>query len=128
MLGVYRKEAGALVELAPALLAEQQPLQAFRAWCDRFAKYGRRKHGIAEVVRAAMSAQDFQDTYWPIVNAVRQFMDACERSGEIAPGVDAEDVTQLLGCLLHLPANAEADARTGRLLALVFRGLSASGG
>ena len=116
VLAVYRKEVDALVQLAPALLVEHPPLQAFRAWCDRFVEYGRLKHGIADVVRAAMSAQDFQETYWPMVDAVRQLMGACERSGEIRPGTDAEDVTQLLGCMLHLAPTFDAEARTRRLL------------
>lgn len=125
VLGVYRKDVNALVELVPALLAECPPLEAFREWCDRFAQYGRLKHGIADVVRAAMSAQDFQETYWPIVDAVRQLMLACERSGEIPLGNDAEDFTQLLGCLLHIAPTPDGEARTRRLLALAFHGLGA---
>ena len=123
ILGVYRKEIDALVELAPTLLAEHPPLQAFRWWCDRFAQYGRKKQGIADVVHAAMSDQDFEDTYWPMVNAVRRLMEACERSGDIPPGADAEDFLQLLGCMMQIPPGSEGEARAKRLLALVFRGL-----
>ena len=123
VLGVYRKQIDALVALAPALLAEYPPIQAFRFWCDRFAEYGRRKRGIADVIRAAMSDQDFQETYWPMVGAVRQLMEACERSGEIPPGADAEDFLQLLGCMLQIAPTAEGEARATRLLALAFRGL-----
>jgi AcrR family transcriptional regulator len=125
VLGVYRREVDDLVQLAPTLLAENAPLEAFREWCDRFVQYGRVKHGIADVVRAAMSAKDFQETYWPIVGAVELLMTACQRSGSIRLGGDAEDLTQLLGCLLHIPPTPEGEARTDRLLALVFRGLLA---
>ena len=125
ILGVYRKEIDALVQLAPALLAEQPPLWAFRSWCDRFAQYGRRKHGIADVVRAAMSDQDFRETYWPMVDAVVRLMAACERSGDIPPGADAEDFLQLLGCMLQIAPTADGEARAKRLLALAFRGLGA---
>jgi AcrR family transcriptional regulator len=125
VLSVYRSEIDALVELAPVLLAEHPPLQAFRMWCDRFAQAGRRKHGIAALVRAAMSDQDFQDPYWPMVGAVRQLLEACERSGEIAPDADAEDLLQLLGCMIQIPPTPEGEARTKRLRALVFRGLGA---
>src|ERR1700753_3364158 len=45
VLGVYRKEIDALVAMVPVLLAEHPPLQAFRMWCDRLAKFGRMKHG-----------------------------------------------------------------------------------
>ena len=126
-LGVYRKEIDALVRLAPALLAEHAPLQAFRSWCDRFVQSGRMKHGIADVLRAAMTDQDFQETYWPMVDAVRQLMAASESSGEIAPGADPEDFLQLLGCMLQIAPTPEGEVRTRRLLALAFRGLAVSG-
>src|SRR3984885_13053384 len=45
VLGIYRKEIDALVALAPMLLTEHAPLQAFRMWCDRLAELGRMKHG-----------------------------------------------------------------------------------
>jgi AcrR family transcriptional regulator len=125
LLGVYRKEIDALAELAPTLLARRPPLQAFRSWCDRFAQAGKVKHGVADTLRAAMSDQDFQETYWRMVDAVRQLMEACERSGEIPPGADAEDFLQLLGCMLQIAPTPEGEARGKRLLALVFRGLGA---
>ena len=125
VLSVYRKEIDALVELAPTLLTEHPPLKAFRIWCDWFAQAGRRKHGIAALVRAAMSDQVFQDTYWPMVGAVHQLVEACEHTGEIAPGVDAEDFLQLLGCMIQIPPTPEGEARTKRLHALVFHGLGA---
>ena len=125
VLGVYRTEIDALVKLAPALLAEHPPLRAFRSWCDRFSQYGRRKHGIADVLRAAMSDRDFQETYWPMVGAVGQLMEACERSGEIPPGAGAEDFLQLLGCMLQIAPTPDGEARSKRLLALAFRGLGA---
>ncbi len=128
VLSVYRREIDALVELAPALLAENPPLQAFRTWCDRFAQAGGRKHGIAALVRAAMSDQDFQETYWPMVGAVRLLLEACERSGEIAGGTDAEDLLQLFGCMIQIPPTPEGKARVQRLHALVFHGLASGDG
>ncbi len=125
VLGVYRKEIEALVALAPALLAEHRPLRAFRIWCDQLAKFGRVKHGVADLLHAARSDQDFQETYWPMLDAVRQLMSACERSGEIRPGADAEDFLMLLGFLWQLPPTPAGEARVQRLLALVFRGLGA---
>ena len=125
VLAVYRSEVDALVRLAPALLGQHPPLAAFRIWCDLFAEYGRRKQGISEVVRAARSDQDFQETYWPMVDAVRQLINACEGSGDILFGTDPEDFTQLLGCMLHIPPNFDGEARTTRLLGLIFRGLGA---
>jgi AcrR family transcriptional regulator len=125
VLGVYRKEIDALVDLAPRLLAEHAPLKAFRMWCDRLAEFGRMKHGLADLLHAARSDKEPKETYWPLLDAVRNLMDACERSGEIRAGADAEDFLMLVGLLWRVPPTPEGEARVRRLLALAFRGLGA---
>ena len=125
VLGVYRKEIDALVDLAPRLLAERSPLQAFRLWCDRLAQFGRVKHRVADMLHAAISDQDVQETYWPMVSAVRQLMDACEGSGDIRPGASPEDFLLLLGFLWRIPPGSAGKARAKRMLTLIFRGLGA---
>ncbi len=125
VLGVYRKEVDAVVALAPKLLAKHKPLRAFRLWCDRLAQFGRVKHGVADALHAALSDRDFQETYWPMMGAVRQLMEACERSGDIRAGANPEDFLQLLGFLRQIPPSSAGEARVKRLLALIFRGLGA---
>lgn len=123
VLEVYRKEIDALAALAPTLLSRHPPLQALRTWCDRLAKFGRMMHGLADMLHAGRSQQDLQETYWPILAAVRQLLDACERSGDIRPGADAEDFLMLLGALWRIPPTPAGEARVKRLMALLFRGL-----
>ena len=124
VLGVYRKEIDTLVALAPVLLAKHPPLQAFRIWCDRLAKFGRMKYGVADIVHAATSDQDIQEkTYRPMLGAVRQLINACEDSGDIRPGSNPEDFLVLVGLLWRIPPNSAGEARVKRLLALAFRGL-----
>ncbi len=125
VLGVYRKEIDVLVALAPTLLARQPPLQAFRTWCDRLAKFGRMKYGVADIVHAATSDQDLQETYTPMLGAVRQLIHACEHSGNIDQGSDPEDFLVFVGLLWRIPPSAAGEARVKRLLALAFRGLGA---
>ena len=125
VLGVYRKEIDMLVALAPALLGKHRPLHAFRIWCDRLAEFGRMKYGVADIVHAATSNQDTQETYRPMLSAVRQLINACESSGEIRPGNDPEDFLVLVGLLWRIPPNSAGEARVKRLLALAFRGLGA---
>ncbi len=125
VLGVYRKEVDALVDLAPRLLAEHPPLRAFRLWCDRLARFGRVKHGVADLLHAVISDQDFQATYWPMVGAVRQLMDACEGSGDILPGTNPEDFLHLMQFLWQTPPSSIGEARAKRILTLIFRGLGA---
>jgi AcrR family transcriptional regulator len=126
VLGVYRKEIDTLVALAPMLLAKHPPLQAFRTWCDRLAKSGRMKYGVADIVHAAASEQDLQETYWPMLSAVRQLIEACETSGEIRPGTDPEDFLVFVGLLWRIPPTSVGEARVKRILALAFRGLGAN--
>ena len=123
VLGVYRKEIDTLVALAPTLLSKHPPLQAFRLWCDRLAKFGRMKYGVADIVHAAASNQDLHETYWPMLSAVRQLMNACEASGDIRPGTDPEDFLVFVGLLWRIPPDSTGEARVKRLLALVFKGL-----
>ena len=125
VLGVYRKEIDALVALAPRLITNHRPLRAFRIWCDRLVESGRMKYGVADIIHAATSDQDFQETYWPMVGAVRRLIDACESSGEIRPGANPEDFLVLLGLLWRIPPDSAGEARVKRLLALLFRGLGA---
>jgi AcrR family transcriptional regulator len=124
VLAVYRKEIDTLAALAPALLAKHPSLQAFRIWCDRLAKFGRMKYGVADIVHAATSAQDIQETtYRPMLGAVRQLINACEGSGDIRRGNNPEDFLVLVGLLWRIPPNSAGEARVKRLLALAFRGL-----
>ena len=127
VLGVYRKEIDVLVALAPTLLARHQPIEAFRIWCDRLAEFGRMKYGVADIVHAATSEQDLLESYTPMLGAVRQLLDACERSGDLRGGSDPEDFLMLVGLLWRIPPTADGEARVKRLLALAFRGLGATG-
>ncbi len=122
VLGVYRKEIETLVALAPALLAKHAPLPAFRGWCDRLAKFGRMKYGVADIVHAAASEQE---AYAPMLGAVRQLMDACESAGAIHAGAEPEDFLVLVGLLWRIPPTTAGEARVKRLLALAFKGLGA---
>ena len=125
VLGVYRKEIDDQVARAPRLLATHPPLEAFRAWCDRLVHLGKVKHGIASLLHAASTDRDIQETYQPMLGAVRELIQACESSGEIAAGANAEDVLTLVGLLWRIPPTSEGEARAKRILALVFRGLGA---
>jgi hypothetical protein len=90
------------------------------------AKSGRMKYGIADIVHAATSDQDIQETYVPMLGAVRQFIEACEGSREIRPGANPEDFLVLVGLLWRIPPTSSGEARVKRLLALAFRGLGAN--
>ena len=123
VLGVYGNEIDMLVARAPMLLTKHPPIKAFRTWCDRFAQSLRMKYGVADIVHAAQSDQDVQETYTPLLGVVRQLMRACEGSGESRSGTDPEDFLVFIGLLCRIPPTTAGEARVKKLLALAFRGL-----
>jgi AcrR family transcriptional regulator len=125
VLGVYRKEIQQLVDLAPALIARHPPLTALRLWFERLAHYGRIKHGLADVLHAAMNDGVVRETYGPMVGAIDLLLRACKASGDIRHGVDAEDVLLLMGFLWRIEPGRDGEARAERLLDLVMDGLQA---
>jgi AcrR family transcriptional regulator len=125
VLGVYRQEIGQLVALAPTLIARHPPLTALRLWFGRLAHYGRIKHGLADVLHAAMNDRVLGETYGPMVGAIDLLLRSCEAAGKIRDGVDAEDVLLLMGFLWRIAPGRAGEARAERLLDLVIDGLQA---
>ena len=123
VLALYRHEIQQLVDLAPALVAQHAPLTALRLWFERLAHYGRIKHGLAHVLHAAMNEGVLRETYGPMVGAIDVLLRACEASGSIRKGIDAEDVLLLMGFLWRIEPGRDGEARAKRLLALVMNGL-----
>jgi AcrR family transcriptional regulator len=126
VIGVYQHEIRQLVDLAPALLKKHPPLEAMRLWFDRLAHYGRMKHGIADVLHAAMTDGVANETYGPMVGSIDQLLRASEEAGAIRRGADAEDILLLLGFLWRTPPGRAGEARARRLLDLVVVGLKAA--
>lgn len=125
VLAVYRKEIASLVDLAPELIAARTPLEAFRAWCDRLADYGRVKHGLAEALHAVITDRDREETYWPMVGALDRLLKACAAAGAFRADVDAEDVLLILGFLWRIKPGPGSHAQARRLIDLLIDGLRA---
>ena len=128
VLALYRHEIQELVALAPALVAKHPPVKALRRWFERLAHYGRIKHGLADVLHAAMNDGVLAETYGPMVGAIDLLLRAGEASGSIRRGVDAEDLLLLMGFLWRIEPGRDGEARAKRLLALVMDGLKAGAG
>ena len=102
-------------------------MKALRLWLDRLAHYGRIKHGLADVLHAAMRAdvEVLRETYGPMVGAIDRMLRACEAADAIRHGIDAEDLLLLLGFLWRVEPGREGNARAERLLQFVISGLQA---
>ncbi|RJQ77091.1 TetR/AcrR family transcriptional regulator [Pseudonocardiaceae bacterium YIM PH 21723] len=120
ILQLYRTNLQELIDLAPDLLTEHPPLDALRAWFTEVARYGRLKHGVAEVIHAATDKEEF---YGPFVAAIEQLLSA--GAGTLKPDLDPEDVLLQLSVLWRIPPGPEAEARAARILDLIIDGLKA---
>jgi AcrR family transcriptional regulator len=123
VIGVYRAEIDALVALALDLTARHPPLKAFELWCSRLAQYGRIKHAITDLIHAAITDSDYQETYWPMVRAIEHLLQACASSNDFREGVNPEDLLLLLGFLWRIKPGPDAEAQAERTISLAIAGL-----
>jgi AcrR family transcriptional regulator len=122
ILEVHQHDMGRLVGAVPDVLAAHAPLDALRHWFTTLAAYVRIKHGLGEALHSA-AAQEVVSASWPPVTAaVRQLLDACERAGEVRPGIDPVDVIMLLSCLWRTPETPDGAAQADRLMELAIDG------
>jgi AcrR family transcriptional regulator len=122
ILEVHRHGMGRLVDSVPDVLAAYAPLDELRHWCTTLATYVRIKHGLGEALHSA-AAQEVVSASPPVTAAVGQLLDACERAGEVRPGIDPVDVIMLMSCLWRTPDNPDGAAQSDRLLELAIDGL-----
>jgi AcrR family transcriptional regulator len=122
LLAVYRHDVRAVIDAAPALLADHPPGTALRMWFDRLASYGRIKHGVAQAVEAATRADLSSEYYDQVIDAITLLLDAGQRAGVLRPDVDAEEVLLLVGFLWRIE-DTDWETRSRHLLALVMDGL-----
>jgi AcrR family transcriptional regulator len=122
---LYRHDISELIDLAPALLAEQPPLDALRAWFAEVARYGQLKYGVAEVIHAAAGGGLDEEYYEPFVRAIAVLLDAGAADGSLKSGVDPEDVLLQLSVLWRIGPATGGAARAARVLDLIVDGLRA---
>ena len=86
------------------------------------------KHGLAEVLHAAITDRDHEETYWPMVGALDQLLKACAAAGAFRADVDAEDVLLVFGFLWRIKPGPGSKPQARRLIDLLIDGLRAGGG
>jgi AcrR family transcriptional regulator len=122
LLAVYRQDVTELVDAAPVLLDAYPPIEALERWFDRFASYGRIKHGVSDALEAATRADLSGEYYGQVTGAIALLLAACQKDGTVRPDVDADEVLLLVGFLWRMDG-VDREARTRHLLTLVIDGL-----
>jgi len=127
VLEVYRHEVHQLADLAPALLATHEPIDALRAWMDQLARYGMTKAGLADTLNAAGTSHDAlaAESYGPVIGALSLLLQTNEDAGTIRVGLDPDDVLLILGFLWRIDPKTDWAARAARLLDVIIDGLRA---
>ncbi|MBR8744761.1 TetR/AcrR family transcriptional regulator [Nocardiopsis sp. MG754419] len=122
---LYRDQVQRLVLASEELLRTHPPLEAFRLWMERFARYAMTKAGLMEVLRTATAHGRFaQEARGPVTGAVEQLLAANREAGTLREDLTADDVLLAVAGLYQLDPSAEDwEQRAHRLLELVLCGL-----
>ncbi|GAA1957200.1 helix-turn-helix domain-containing protein [Catenulispora subtropica] len=121
----YRSELAKLCASTGELLATRKPDEALRAWMNGFVDYMTTKRGMADALRAlvASGGDPFSQSRAMLTAALAELLEAGAAAGLLAPGIDPEDVLFSLSGLSMATAAPGQQARVGRLLDLLMKGL-----
>jgi AcrR family transcriptional regulator len=122
---IYRSEVDRICALVPGLLAQRPPAQALRAWMESFLGFLAARHGMADALKAALSADKGQrlQTRALITAAIAAMLQADAANGTIRPDADALDVMMTLGGISLITGEPEQHEQAARLLDLLMDGL-----
>ncbi|WP_330173164.1 TetR family transcriptional regulator [Streptomyces sp. NBC_01498] len=122
---VYRNELAAVCEAAPALLADLPPVEAARAWMDRYIDFMIAKHGMADALRAVIASgrNPYAQSRDLLGSAIRLLLDAGAADGVLRKDVDADDVLISISGVALVTGEPNMREQAGRLLDLLLDGL-----
>ncbi|MFE5490653.1 TetR/AcrR family transcriptional regulator [Streptomyces virginiae] len=123
---VYRNELAHLCDAAPALLAQNPPMEALRAWTRLFLDYVTAKYGMIDALRAiaASGGNPYGRSREMIRAAIGTLMDACAAAGSIRTDIGPADIAAALEGIALTSAGAEHRGQAERLLDLTLDGLT----
>ncbi|PRY13529.1 TetR/AcrR family transcriptional regulator [Kineococcus rhizosphaerae] len=125
---VYAAELDAVVEAAPALLAELPPDRALRAWLQRYTEFVATKRGMLQTLRAGWASGRIATpaTRERVTAVLGTFLSAGAAAGTLRGDVDPDDVTALmLG--VFVPSETRSAEQQDRLLDLVLAAVAVPG-
>lgn len=97
VLDVYQDEVARIIETAPAHLAELPPREALRQWMTGLVDAMRRKHGLGDALSPSAHLAINEQTYGPVVAAIKIMLDAGKHDETIRVDADPADFLQLTG-------------------------------
>ncbi|RYG40827.1 TetR/AcrR family transcriptional regulator [bacterium] len=121
---VFRRELDACADLAPILAAEHRPGEALEKWVDRYLDFIATKRGLATALHSGDPAYDALPAYFEekLVPAFRPLLESAAASGEIRPGVSAEEILYAIASLCAY-GDRQGPEYPRRMVALLLNGL-----
>jgi AcrR family transcriptional regulator len=125
----YRNETERLCESAAVLLADRDPVDALRAWMERFTDYMGAKRGMADALPAILAARAGLRSHSrrALGEAVGLLLAAGVAAGRLRADVTAGDVLMALGGITLISEHEEQRELASRLISLLLDGLAARG-
>ncbi|MFZ0216378.1 MAG: TetR family transcriptional regulator [Candidatus Dormiibacterota bacterium] len=122
---IYLDEVDALCGRADELLAQEEPLEALRAWLERWVQYVATKRGLARALQELRESQPdvLGSTHHRILSALQSLLRAAEAQGQVRPNVDPNDVLRALGGICMYGERMVDVEQTMRILDLLVDGL-----
>lgn len=121
----YRNEVARLCDSVPDLLETTNPADALRTWMDRFVAFMAAKHGMADTLKAVLTADGElrMRTRDLLTDALETLLSAGIAKGALRRDVDTNDVLMGLGGVTLIAGEPGQEALAGRLLNLLVDGL-----
>ncbi|CAL9384275.1 hypothetical protein SUDANB121_01133 [Nocardiopsis dassonvillei] len=125
---LYRAEVQQMAQAADELLEEHPPLDAFRLWLNRFARYAMTKSGLIGALQSATSHGRFaQEARGPLTGALRKLLDANREAGTLRRAdLTPDDVLLSMAGLYQIDPGGDWEPRARRVLDIALNGLCPS--
>ncbi|MEO3861713.1 TetR family transcriptional regulator [Acrocarpospora sp. B8E8] len=123
----YRSRTDLLCDSAAALLQEAAPLDATRAWMERFVDYMLTKQGMADALPAILATREGLRLHSreALANAVTELLDAGTAAGQFRADLSPSDVLMALGGITLISGHEHQRELATRLIDLLLDGLAA---
>ena len=126
LAGLYRNEVERLHDAAGTLARDLPPLDALKAWLDRYAALMMVKYGFADAMKSAVKsdAEIFTHSRSRLRAALSSLLDAAADAGVVRCDAQAEDILIAVAAQVSASLSGEgAQKRCERLLGLTLDGL-----
>ncbi|WP_220499123.1 TetR/AcrR family transcriptional regulator [Microbispora sp. H10949] len=124
---VHRHEVRLLCEAAPELAASLPPVDALRAWMERFIDFMATKHGMADALRAVLTDDSERlQTRADLAEAVDRLLAAGRSHGAVREQAKPQDVLMALGGISYMAGAEQEPALATRLIDLLLHGIVTS--